>query len=146
MVPCAAISTNGNTHFPGMICNLIGFAILVLIKSILSSAVAVAFMERVPLQIGFCRSVHVNANNKFKSALEAMCKLLSLQFSTAVKGNHQSISIDQFFKYANKAVTIATKDRATLSIWIPAILLDTYAWNCSPIDGTDILWSIPAVC
>ena len=143
--PGAAVSTDGYTHVLGAMCDLTGFVILVPIKTILSSALAVVFMERVLLQIGFCHVVHVDADNKFKSVFEAMCKSLSLRFSTAAKGNHQSVSIERFFKYANKAVTIATQDRATLSVWVPAILLAAYAWNSSPIDGTDIIRSIPAV-
>ena len=121
--PGAAVSTDGNTHVLGAMCNLTGFVILVPTETILSNALAVVFMERVLLQIGFCHVVHVDADNKFKSVFEAMCKSLSLRFSTAAKGNHQSVSIERFFKYANKAVTIATQDRATLSVWVPAILL-----------------------
>ena len=102
-------------------------------------------MERVLLQIGFCHIVHVDADNKFKSVFEVMCNSLSLWFSAAAKGNHQSVSIERFFKYANKAVTIATQDQATLSVWVLAILLAASAWNSSPIDGTNIIWSIPAV-
>ena len=133
-------------------CNLTGFVILVPLKSILSNNLAIAFMEIVFLQIGFCHIVHVDVDNKFRSVFEVMCTSLSLHFSAAAKGNHQSMSIEQFFKYANKAVTIATQavtiatqDQATLSVWVPAILLSAYAWNSSPIDGTNIIQSIPAV-
>ena len=143
--PGAAVSTDKYTHGLGVMCNLIGFAILVLIKSIPSRALAVAFIERVLLQIGFWHSIHINANNKVKYVFKAMCKLLSIWFSTAAKWIHQSVSIEHFFKYTNKAVTIVTQDWATLSIWVPAILLAAYAWNSSPIDGTGILQSISAV-
>ena len=143
--PGAAVSADGYTHVLGAMCDLTGFVILTPLKSILSQDLAVVFMESVLLQIGFCHMVHVDADNKFRSVFEAMCKSLSLRLSIAAKGNHQSVSIERFFKYANKAVTIATQDRATLSVWVPAILLAAYAWNSSPIDGTDIIRSIPAI-
>ena len=106
--PGAAGSTHRYTHVLGVMCNLIGFAILVLIKSIPSRALAVAFIERVLLQIGFWHSIHINANNKVKYVFKAMCKLLSIWFSTAAKWIHQSVSIEHFFKYTNKAVTMVT--------------------------------------
>ena len=143
--PGVATSADGYTQVLGPMCNLTGFVILAPLRSILSNDLAVAFMERVLLQIWFCHIIHVDAGNKFRSVFEVMCNSLSLWFSAVAKGNHQSLSIEQFFKYANTAVTIATQDWATLSVWVPAILLAMYAWNSSLIDGTDIIWSIPAV-
>jgi hypothetical protein len=58
--------------------------------------------------------IHIDANNKFRSVFEAVCKSLSLWLSVAAKGNHQSVSIMQFVKRVNNAVTIATQDWATL--------------------------------
>jgi hypothetical protein len=127
-------------------CDLTGFTIVVPLVSIFAADLAVAFMQNVLLQIGFCHMVHVDADNKFLSVFEEMCTLLQIRFSPAAKGNHQSVSVERFFRFANKAVTIATQDRNTIpDVWVPAIMLAAYAWNSSPIDGTDIIRSIPAV-
>ena len=45
----------------------------------------------------------------------------------------------------NQAVGIAANDRDTISIFVEAAYTAAYAWNSSPIDGTDIIRSVPAV-
>jgi hypothetical protein len=45
----------------------------------------------------------------------------------------------------NKAVTIASSDRGTNLVWVKASMIVTYAWNCSPINGTDVVRSVPAM-
>ena len=79
--PGIATSADRHTHVLGTMCNLTGFVILVPLKSILSNNLAVAFMERVLLQIGFCHIVYVDADNKFRSVFEVMCNSLSLSAS-----------------------------------------------------------------
>ena len=42
-------------------------------------------------------------------------------------------------------MTIAVGDSKNLGFFIEAVIVAGYAWNSSPIDGTDIIRSIPAI-
>ena len=48
-------------------------------------------------------------------------------------------------RFLNKSVTIAAGERGTTNIFVPAGIAAGYARNSAPIDGTDILRSIPAI-
>jgi hypothetical protein len=55
-------------------------------------------------------------------------------------------SLTRFHSFLNKSVTLATNDRDNIAeVYIPASALACYAWNSSPIDGTYIVRSVPAV-
>jgi len=127
-------------------CDLTGFVILVPVHSILAHDLATSIMQDVLLKVGFCRAVSIDDGSTFKGTFITMCTSLGIHLAPAAKGNHKSVSVERFFRYLNKAVTIATSDRANLTkVWLPSAMLAAYAWNSSPIDGTDIVRSIPAV-
>ena len=74
-----------------------------------------------------------------------MCDIFSLRFHQAAQGNHKAVSVEQFFRYLNKAVTIAANDCNTNQVFIETSHCAVYAWNSSCIDGTDIVHSVVAV-
>ena len=53
--------------------------------------------------------------------------------------------VEHFQRFLNKSVTIAAEDRGATDMFVPAGIAAGYAWNSAPIDGTDILRSIPAI-
>ncbi|MGH7955254.1 MAG: hypothetical protein ACREOZ_04765, partial [Gloeomargaritales cyanobacterium] len=89
--------------------------------------------------------VVVDDGNTFKSVFADMCMKLNIRFHPLSKGNHKALSVERFHRYLNKAVTIAANDRGTNTIFIEAAAVAAYAWNSSPIDGTGIIRSIPAI-
>jgi hypothetical protein len=92
-----------------------------------------------------CGLVVVDAGSTFCGIFADACALLGLRLHPASRGNHKAVSVERFFRYLNKAVTIASSDRGTLLVWVEAAMIATYAWNCSPIDGTDVVRSVPAM-
>ena len=74
-----------------------------------------------------------------------MCDTLSSNYDVLAKRNHKGLTVEHFHPFLNKSVTIAAEDRGTNDIFVPAGIAAGYAWNSSPIDGTDILRSIPAI-
>jgi hypothetical protein len=74
-----------------------------------------------------------------------MREILGLEFHASARGNHIAVSVEQFFRFLNQAVTINTKDRGTNQVLIVSTQCATYAWNSSPIDGTEIIRSVAAV-
>ena len=50
-----------------------------------------------------------------------------------------------FRSYIDKDVTIAVEDMRTNDFFVASGVTVSYVWNKSPIDGTDILCSIPEI-
>jgi hypothetical protein len=44
----------------------------------------------------------------------------------------------------NKAIAIATNDHGSNTVFVEAAHIVAYTWNSSPIDGTNIIHSVPA--
>jgi hypothetical protein len=126
-------------------CDFTGFVILAPISHPTAASLAECLMQHVLLQVGFCLLLNVDDDSKFKGLFKEACDHLGLRFNPAAKGNHKAVSVERFFRYLNKAVTIASEDRDTLDVWIPASMIAGFAWNSSPIDGTDIIRSVAAV-
>ena len=53
--------------------------------------------------------------------------------------------VEKFHQLLNKSVTIAIEDRKKFGCFTEAGIVAGYAWNSAPIDGTDIIRSIPAI-
>ena len=74
-----------------------------------------------------------------------MCDDLNLNYDVLAKHNHKGINVEHFHRFLNKSNTIADEDCGTNDVFVPAGIAAGYAWNSAPIDGTDILRSIPAI-
>ena len=55
----------------------------------------------------------------YLSKFTSMCSTLQIRLHLATRGNHKAVSVERFFCYLNKAVSIAKNDLDTLSIWGP---------------------------
>ena len=55
------------------------------------------------------------------------------------------VLVEKFHRFLNKAVTITVGDSKTLGCFTEAGIVAGYAWNSTPIDGTDIIRSIPTI-
>ena len=125
--------------------DLTGFIICHPISNTTSEGLARIFMEEVLLKVGLCGLVVVDAASGFLSVFKEMCDVLGLRFHQAARGNHKAVSVECFFRYLNKAVTIAANDCDTNQVFIETSHCAAYAWNSSCIDGTDIVRSVVAV-
>ena len=74
-----------------------------------------------------------------------MCQALNLNYDVLAKCSHKGLSVEHFHRFLNKSVTIAAEDRGTNGIFVPASIAVAYTWNSAPIDGTDIICSVPAI-
>ena len=136
---------SGSTHVLAAMCDLTGFVINESVANITASALATNFMHHFLLKIGLCGLIVVDAGSTFLGVFEEMCNLLGLRFHAASRGNHKAVSVERYFRYLNKAVTIAATDRATNHVFVETAQCAAYAWNSSCIDGTEIIRSVAAV-
>jgi len=89
--------------------------------------------------------ISVDDGSTFKGLFQEVCSLLNIEIHVAARGNHKAVGVEKFHRFLNKAVAIAANDRGTNAVFVEAAHTAAYAWNSSPIDGTDIIRSVPAV-
>jgi hypothetical protein len=87
----------------------------------------------------------VDDGSTFKGLFQTVCSILHIDIDVAARGNHKAVGVEHFHQFLNKAVAIAANDRGTNTVCVEAAHTAAYAWNSSPIDGTDIIRSVPTV-
>ncbi len=143
--PGSTVSPSGHTHLLSAMCDLTQFVVSVPVRTTHAHNLARFLFQDILLKVGMCGLIVVDAGSTFCGIFADACKLLGIRLHPASRGNHKAVSVERFFRYLNKAVTIASSDRGTPLVWVEAAMIATYAWNCSPIDGTDVVRSIPAM-
>jgi hypothetical protein len=135
----------GDAYLLNAMCDLTGFVLVNATNNIAAHDLARLFVQEVLLKIGFCGLVVVDDGGNLKGLFVAVCDILSIIIHVAAHGNHKAVGIERFHKFLNKAVAIASNDRGTNTVFVEAAHTAACAWNSSPIDGTDIIRSVPAV-
>jgi hypothetical protein len=137
---------NGCKHVLAAMCNLTSYSIIADLPSTDSATLAEYFMKHVLLRVGFCLLVAPDAGSPFFLHFKKMCEVLKISCQPALGGNHKSVHVERLFRFFNKAVAIAVDQRGgDARISSEVVHLANYAWNASPIDGTDIIRSVPAI-
>ncbi len=143
--PGATAAESGASHLLSAMCDLTQFVVSVPAHDIHAHELARLLFQEILLKVGMCGLIVVDAGSTFCGVFASACELLGIRLHAASRGNHKAVSVERFFRYLNKAVTIASSDRGTPLVWVEASMIATYAWNCSPIDGTDVVRSVPAM-
>ena len=71
--------------------------------------------------------------------------MLRIKYDTLAKRNHRRLLVEKFHRFLKKETTIATEDRGTNYGFVAAGVTAGYNCNSLPIDGTDILRSVPTI-
>ena len=125
-------------HLLNCMCDLTQFVVSCILTDTSAAALAEIFMAQVVLSFGMVAIVVVDADNRFRSTFEAMCKSLKLTFWPLARGNHKGNSVERYHRFLNKTQTIAGQDRNTNEVFHQKAKTSQYGWNSSPIDDTDI--------
>jgi hypothetical protein len=143
--PSTTITASGDSHLLSSMCDLTQFVVSVPTSDIHAHKLARILFQDILLKVGMCGLIVGDVGSTFFSVFSDACALLGIRLRAASCYNHKAVSIECFFRYLNKAVTIACSGRGTNQVWVEAAMITTYRWNCSPIDGTDIVRIIPAM-
>ena len=135
----------GETYLMNAMCDLTGFVLVTATNDVTSHSLARLLVQDVLLKVGFCGLIVVDDGSTFKGLFKEVCAILHIELHVAARGNHQAVGVEHFHRFLNKAVAIAANDRGTNTVFVEAAHTAAYAWNSSPIDGTDIIRSVPAV-
>ena len=121
--------------------HMTSFAVVEPVKQLNSDSFSKALMK-VLLTHGLCHTIIIDADSKFKATFTEVIKMLELNKHEISKGNHQAMLVERFNKYLNKVMKIFNNERGTNKTYVEGALLAAYAWNSSPISGTDISKSL----
>jgi hypothetical protein len=88
--------------------------------------------------VGLPRLVFVDADSLFKDMFLKTFQLLRIPCQAVAPENHKAVRNENFHRYLNKVERINSADTASLWRWKQGVLFACYAWNSSPIDGTDV--------
>ena len=113
------------------------FAVIEPVQQLNSDSFTKALMK-ILLSHGLCHTVIVDADSKFKATFTEVIKLLHLNKHEISKGNHQVMLVERFNRYLNKVLKIFNNERGTNRAFVEGALLAAYAWNSSPVSGSDI--------
>ena len=136
---------NGNVAFMNVMCGMTQFVIAVPVPNETAATLTEHFIQHVLLKFGICHLVILDDGNPFKGVFAAICKALNINYDILAKRNHKGLLVEKFHRFINKAIIIVAEDRRTNDIFVAASVVAGCVWNSFPIDGTDILRSIPAI-
>ena len=144
-IPVHFEDMNGNVALMNVMCDMTQFVIVVLVHNEVASTLAEYFMQHVLLKSGICHLVILDDGSPFKGMFSAMCKMLRINYDILAKKNHKGLLVEKFHIFLIKTVTIAAEDRGTNDIFVAVGVAAGYTWTSSPIEGTDIFRSVPAL-
>jgi hypothetical protein len=124
--------------------NLTGFASLAFIPQINSETMARLAFSHFFVPNGLPKLVIIDGGSEFKGALIAMCEQVGISHYVAAPEQHNAILCECFHRYLNKVHRIGAGDVQSYEKWAMNALFAAYAWNGSPVDGTDIIRSFAA--
>ena len=143
--PGDVISPTGAKFLLNCMCDMTQFVCIVVLAHVNAAELAQTFMEDVLLKFGLCLAIEVNNDSKFMGLFEATSKLLNIRLHRAAKRNHKDIGVERYHTFLNHNVKIISSARQTHKCFVEVGHISAYAWNAMPIDGTDIICSIPAI-
>jgi hypothetical protein len=93
---------------------------------------------------GLPKLVIIDGGSEFKGVMLAMCDQIGIQYYVAPPEAHNAILCKRFHHYLNKVKRIGAADAHSFEKWAMNCLFAVYAWNGSPVDGTDTIRSFAA--
>ena len=74
-----------------------------------------------------------------------MYNTLGIKFHVVDKRNHKAVGVERFYKFWNHPLKISTEARGSSEPFVEVAMATAYTWNASPLDGTDIIRSVPTI-
>ncbi len=80
----------------------------------------------------------LDKDSKFFGVFKEAVDLLQINRPVLLRNNHNPMLVECVNCYLNKGLKIMTNKRDLVRVAMEAILLLLYAWNSTPIPGTDL--------
>jgi hypothetical protein len=126
------------------LCTMTGFVSLAFISTVNSEATARMSFSHFFVSNGSPKLILVNDGSDFKGVLAQMCETLGIQYYVVAPEAHNAVFSKRFHRYLNKVERLGVVDHQSYEKWKMNAIFASYAWNASPIDGTDVISSFAA--
>jgi hypothetical protein len=126
------------------LCNTTGFASTAFISDITSDLVTRLAFAHFFVPNGLPKLIIIDEGSEFKGFLVLVCETLGIQYYVAPAESHNAVLCERFHRYLNKVAKIGVADQQSYEQWMLNTLFAAYAWNASPVDGTDVIRSFAA--
>jgi hypothetical protein len=144
--PGDIMDKNGTTKVLTMLDCMTSFAMGAFLQGDINSEnIANATLSNFFTTVGLPRLIIVDADSVFAGVFKQLFSLLMIPIHQVARENHKAIRNERFHRYLNKVQRINTADTGSLFRWKQGVLFSFYAWNASPIDGTDISRCLVAI-
>ena len=127
------------------ICDISRFAVVVFVPYNTSTTLENHFIQHILMKFGLYHLDILDDGNLFKGVFIIMCQACNLNDDILAKRNNKRHTVEYLCRFLNNSVTIGAEERVTNDIFVPTSIATGYSCNYTPIDGTDILRSIPAI-
>jgi hypothetical protein len=122
-------------------CNLTGFATAAFLSTMDSKTIANQVFAHHIIPNGLPRMVLIDNDSLFKRGLIDVLDQLQINYHVVAPEQHEAIVGERFHRFL-KVLRMQGLDTKDHSQWMMNVLLTTYAWNASPIEGTSMERSI----
>jgi hypothetical protein len=143
--PGEVVNADGYIALLNAMCDMTQFIVSAPVRNLEATHVARAFMEAVLLKFGLCLMVVVDEGKEFCGLFRSMCRHLNIRCHVVAKRNHKAVGVERYHRFLNHAQRICAEERGTPASFVECGMTTAYAWNASPIDGTEIIRSVPAI-
>ena len=109
-----------------------------------SDEIVKALMTQIILPNGMPKLILLDDDSLFKGDLMRLLDEMGLPYHVVSAEQHEGILCERFHRYLNKVQRLIGLDTQDHSHWLMNAFFAAYAWNSSPIDGTDVVRSFAA--
>jgi hypothetical protein len=127
-----------------VVCHMTTFTAIEPVSEMTSKSFAKA-VYKIMMRYGLASMIVTDPDSKFKGEFKDMCELLKIPHHLSAKGNHNAIIVERFNKFLNSGMRIFTSERGTNRVFLEAAETLCYAWNSTPVTGTDLSRSLLVV-
>ena len=126
------------------LCNLTGFASVAYVGALETSTVADIIFGQFLIPNGLPKMILIDADSLFRQDLINMLSDMGIAHHIVSAEQHEGILCERFHRYLNKVQRIHGLDTMDFTQWMMNVFFAAYAWNSSPVDGTNIIRSFVA--
>ena len=142
--PGGVVNKYGDTKVVTCTCTQTGFAGGDVLQTATSDELAMRSFSAFFIPNGLPRLVIIDAGSENKGLLTDMCSSMGIAFHMVSPEDHNGILCERFHRYLNKVQKILAADTQSFTQFVQGVMFACYAWNASPIDGTNIIRSFAA--
>ena len=121
------------------LCNLTAFATVGHLPNLEGEVVTQVVMSQVIMPNGLPKLVLIDDDSLFKKDLMTILEDVGIPYHVVSPEQHEGVLCERFHRYMNKVQGLMGLDTGTHTNWMINASFAAYAWNATPVDGTDVV-------